>query len=127
MFKSASLNLVALRSGIQGAPNIVVLFSNRRGMTVMTRCLLFAVATLALISRASALDSINDWVLLTLGWENGAGAVVLNNGLVPEFATKGACQTALRRELQKHSGLSHAEGGGSYYLCTHLRDWVVSE
>ncbi len=93
----------------------------------MKRFLLAAVATLALTSGASAMDSTNDWVLLTLGWENGAGAVVLSRGLVPEFPTKGACLAALRRELQRHTGLSHADGGGSYYLCTHLSDWAVAE
>ena len=91
----------------------------------MTKCLLAAAATLALTSGASALDSTNDWVLLSLGWENGAGAVVRTEGLVPEFPTKGACQAVLRRELQKHAGLSHADGGGDYYLCTHLSDWAV--
>ena len=82
----------------------------------MTKYLLAAVATLALTSGASAQDTSDDWVLLSLGWRNGTGPVVRAEGLVPEFPTKGACQAALRRELQKHAGLSHADGGGDYYL-----------
>jgi hypothetical protein len=78
-------------------------------------------------SGTSAMDSVSDWVLISLGWENGAGAGVRSEGLVPEFPTKGARQAALRRELRKHAELSHADGGEDYYLCTHLSDWAVSE
>jgi hypothetical protein len=84
-------------------------------------------ATALTTSSARAMDSINDWVLIRLNWVNGAGAEVVGKGLLPEFPTKDACQAALRRELRNHAGLSHADGGGGYYLCTHLRNWAVAE
>ncbi len=69
----------------------------------MKKYLLAVCATLALASSVSARDvnSMTDWVLLTLGWANGEGAETLSAGLVPEFSNQGACQAALRRALQK--------------------------
>jgi hypothetical protein len=90
------------------------------------RYLLAAVTTLALTSGASATDSQNDWVLLTLGWANGSGAETLRAGLVPEFRTQAGCQVALGRALQKDARLSHAEGGGNMYLCSPLSAWSVA-
>jgi hypothetical protein len=98
-----------------------------RHNTTMKKYLLAACAMLALASSASAMDSEKDWVLLELYWANGAGAKPVTDRLVlPEFPTRAACQAALRSELQRHAGLSHAEGGGNYYLCSHLSDWSVS-
>jgi hypothetical protein len=91
----------------------------------MKKYLLAACAALAPVSGASARDvnSMTDWVF---GWANGEGAETLSAGLVPEFATQGACQAALRRALQKDAHLSHAEGGGNMYLCTPLSAWHVA-
>jgi hypothetical protein len=96
---------------------------------MMKKCLLATCVTLALASSASARDvnSTSDWVMLTLGWQNGEGAETLSAGLVPEFPNQGACQAALRRELQKDAHLSHAEGGGKMFLCTPLSAWRVSD
>jgi opacity protein-like surface antigen len=94
--------------------------SETKGRSKMKKYLLAAVAALALTSGASArdVDPTSDWVLLTLGWQNGEGATMQTPpGLVPEFATKAACQAVLRRELQQNRLLSHAEGGGNGYLC----------
>jgi hypothetical protein len=71
------------------------------------------------------------WVLLCLGWSNGAGPFVYDDlrrdlgwagdeRYLPEFPTKAACMAAERRLLQKYAGLSHAEGGDHSYLCTSL-------
>jgi hypothetical protein len=94
----------------------------------MNKALIFALALAGVVSGASArdVDSENDWVLLTLGWVNNQGAFPVDKGLLPEFKTKGACQVALQRALQKDARLSHAEGGGNMYLCTKLGDWSVA-
>jgi hypothetical protein len=95
---------------------------------MMKKYLLAACVTLTLASSTSArdVDSMNDWVLLTLGWVNGEGAETFSAGLVPEFSNQGACQAALRRALQKDAHLSHAEGGGNVFLCTPLSAWHVA-
>jgi len=42
---------------------------------------------------------------------------VCGEGL-PVYSTKAACQTAMRRVIQKYSGRSHAEGNFGSFLCT---------
>jgi hypothetical protein len=90
----------------------------------MKKYLLAAASALALTSGASAFEGGN-WLLLSLHWENGTGYVYGDpfdfaadpHRPIPSFATKGACQVSLRHELERHAGLSHADGGDAAYLC----------
>jgi hypothetical protein len=77
------------------------------------------------------------WVLL--GLDMSQGAVTArdtggNGGIGPDgltrvplieaaFDTKPKCEAALRREIRKYAGLSHAEGNFGFYLCSDLRTW----
>ena len=106
---------------------------------------LFAAATVVgILASVSARAAPSDcyspphtWVLLGIDVHMGAVTMrdttkdtntvsVCGEGL-PVYSTKAACQTAMRRVIQKYSGRSHAEGNFGSFLCTDFMTWTQGQ
>jgi hypothetical protein len=90
----------------------------------MKKYLLAAAAALALGGSAFAQEANptprfedGTWLLLTLNWGNGSGYYAPNTYTLPSFDTQRACQNRLTQELNRHAGVSHANGGDIGLLC----------
>jgi hypothetical protein len=90
--------------------------------------LLAGCAALALASGARARAEVGDpWILLTLAWTNGAGPHPRDTSILPQFPTKAACQAELKREVSARAGLSNAEGGNFYAICSNINTWAFPQ
>ena len=106
--------------------------------------LLAAAAVVGILASESARAGPSDcyspphtWVLLGIDVHMGAVTMrdttkdtntvsVCGEGL-PVYSTKAACQTAMRRAIQKYSGRSHAEGNFGSFLCTDFTTWTQGQ
>jgi|SRR5271163_4915398 len=106
----------------------------------MRKYLLAAVAALALGGSAHAniiANARNPWVLIGLNWANGIGlegrsdvaqdAGIGKPGVMPMFNTRTECQDALQAILTRYRGVSHAGGGGGYYVCALTSAFAIPE
>ena len=106
----------------------------------MKKYLLAAVAALALGGAAHAniiADARDPWILVGLNWANGIGlqgrddvaqdAGIGEPGVMPMFNTRRECQSALKGILIRYRGVSHAGGGGGYYLCAPQSAFAIPE